>query len=375
MFKLLEIENFKCFSGRTPISLSQLTVCTGMNSVGKSTLIQALLLIKQSHESLGEFKDRNVLLNTEALRLGSTNQIMLTDKMILSVDGDFIEYSAGEDKLSLIIDKISSSGDLFDMLDEDIDTDIELDTMQDIALYYLNAERLGPRNYQEMKSHNFLHCGYHGEYTFDVVEKNPDTEVPKKRRYNLDSNQKVPHLIKQIDYWMSYIVNGVEVNFSSDVTSQLSQMKVRQAALDTPFNSPYNFGFGISYVLPIIVTGLMANANSVIIVENPEAHLHPAGQSRIGEFLAQISCDDVQVVIETHSEHVINGIRRYALKNNLLPDDICINYFSINKETHKHEVSRLLLNDRMDILKWPDGFFDQEAKDLKELRELRGGKK
>lgn len=375
MFKLLEIENFKCFSSKTCIPLSALTVCTGMNSVGKSTLIQALLLIKQSHESLAEFKDRNVLLNTEALKLGSTNQIMLTDRMILSLDGDFIEYLAGEDKLSLIIDKISSSGDVIDILTGDIDDDIELDPMQEFTLYYLNAERLGPRNYQEMKSHDFLHCGYHGEYTFDVVEKIPDNNVSLKRRYNIELNQKVPHLVKQIEYWMSYIVNGVEVKFSSDVSTQLSQMKVRQAALDTPFNSPYNFGFGISYVLPIIVTGLMANANSMIIVENPEAHLHPAGQSRVGEFLAQVSCDDVQVIVETHSEHVINGIRKYALKNNLLPDDICINYFSINKETHKHEVNKLSLNERMDILKWPEGFFDQEAKDLKELRELRGAKK
>lgn len=92
------------------------------------------VLIKQSHESLGDFRDRNVLLNTEALKLGSTNQIMLTDRMILSLDGDFIEYLAGEDKLSLIIDKISSSGNIIDMLVEDIDDDIELDSMQKITL-------------------------------------------------------------------------------------------------------------------------------------------------------------------------------------------------------------------------------------------------
>jgi len=373
MFKLLRIENFKCFSGKTSIPLSKLTVCTGMNSVGKSTLIQALLLLKQSHESLGKFKDSNVLLNTDALKLGSTNQIMLTDKMFLSLDEDWIEYTAGDDKLSLIINKISSLGTLIDMSDDVLNMDdVGLDPIDKNEFYYLNAERLGPRNYQKMKSHDILHCGYHGEYTFDVIEKNPFFVVSENRKYNGDSEKKISDLNKQIDYWMSYIVNGVEVNFSSDISTQLSQMKVRQAALDTPFNSPYNFGFGISYVLPIIVTGLIAKTNSIIIVENPEAHLHPAGQSRIGEFLAQMAANNLQIVIETHSEHVINGIRKFALKNKMSAEDICINYFNI--ELGKHTVSRLPLNERMDILKWPEGFFDQESIDLRELRELRSVK-
>ena len=373
MFKLLSIENFKCFSGITSISLSNLTVCTGMNSVGKSTLIQALLLIKQSHESLDSCKDLNVLLNTEALKLGSTNQIMLTDKMVLYLDGEWIEYSSGEDKLSLTIERISTSDSLIDLNEDALDTDyVGLYSIVETEFYYLNAERLGPRNYQEMKSHDILHCGYHGEYTFDVIEKNPLYSVSENRKYKGDSDKRVSDLNKQIDYWMSYIVNGVEVNFSSDISTQLSQMKVRQAALDTPFNSPYNFGFGISYVLPIIVTGLIANANSIFIVENPEAHLHPAGQSRIGEFLAQMANDNLQIVIETHSEHVINGIRKFALKNKMAPEDICINYFNI--ELGKHTVSRLPLNERMDILYWPEGFFDQESKDLRELRELRSVK-
>ncbi len=332
-----------------------------MNSVGKSTLIQALLLLKQSYESLGKFKDSNVLLNTDALKLGSTNQIMLTDKMVLSLDADWIEYSAGDDKLSLVIEKISSSGDLIDMFDDELNNDdVWLDRIDQNEFYYLNAERLGPRNYQEMKSHDVLHCGYHGEYAFDVIEKNPLFIVSENRKFKGDSEKKISDINKQIDYWMSYIVNGVEVNFSSDITTQLSQMKVRQAALDTPFNSPYNFGFGISYVLPIIVTGLIANTNSIIVVENPEAHLHPAGQSRIGEYLAQMATDDLQIVIETHSEHVINGIRKYALKNQMSAEDICINYFNI--ELGKHTVSRLPLNERMDILKWPDGFLTKNLK-------------
>lgn len=353
MFKLLKIENFKCFLGKAEIPLSKITVCTGMNSVGKSTLIQALLLLKQSDDSFLDMKNENletnVLLNTDALNLGSTNQIMRKDKMLLAIDSFWMEYIARDDKLSLNINRCDG------------------DSMPKV--YYLNAERLGPRNYQKMKSHELLHCGYHGEYTFDVITKNPLATVSESRCFKSSTGIKINDLDKQIEYWVSYIVNGVEVTFSSDVTTQLSQMKVRQAAFDTEFNSPYNFGFGISYVLPIIVNGLIAEPKSLVIVENPEAHLHPAGQSRIGEFLAQLATTDLQVVIETHSEHVINGIRKYALRNQMSAEDVCINYFEI--KDGNHTVKRLALNERMDIMEWPEGFFDQEPKDLKEMRELR----
>lgn len=366
MIKRLQVENFKCFSDLTTIPLSQITICTGMNSVGKSTLIQALLLLRQTYEILNNddnlSKKNKILLNTGAIKLGSVDQIMLTKKdLFLSADSFWVKYASGKDKLSLELkytEDIKKLSDFHGFITSP-------------NFYYLNAERLGPRNYQEMLSHNNLHCGFHGEYTFDVIQKNPLEDVRQLRRFLIDSDKKVAELEKQIEYWMGYIVNGVEVKFNSDYSTQLAQMKVRQAALDTQFNSPYNFGFGISYVLPIITTGLIAQPNSIVIVENPEAHLHPAGQSRIGEFLAQMSCDKLQIIIETHSEHVINGIRKYALRNGMQSEDLCINYFNINKETNKHEVNRLNLNERMDILSWAEGFFDQESIDLKDLRELR----
>ena len=69
-------------------------------------------------------------------------------------------------------------------------------------------------------------------------------------------------------------------------------------------------GFGVTYSLPIILSGLIAKEKGLLIVENPEAHLHPAGQSRMGVFLAWLAGKGVQVLVETHSDHIINGIRR-----------------------------------------------------------------
>ena len=361
----LAVENFKCFAERQAIPISKLTICTGVNSVGKSTFIQALILLRQSYQNSQKCDKPQsgaiVLLNTDSLNLGSTNQIMLSDKMYLQINDIWFKYVSGDDKLSLRIDSSSliNNDDLGDL------------SLFNTEFYYIGAERVGPRNYQEMKSHETLNCGIHGEFTFDMIEKNPLLEISDSRRLKRDSTRIIADYAKQVDYWISYIVNGVEVEFSSDLSTQLARMKLRQSALDTPFNSPYNFGFGISYVLPIVAMGLIAKSNAVMIVENPEAHLHPAGQSRIGEFLAQTCTDGVQIVVETHSEHVINGMRKFALRNGIPPEDFCINHFSINPVSHKHETNRLILNQQMDILTWPDGFFDQEEKDLKELREIR----
>lgn len=363
MIKTITVEGFKCFSSCTAMPMSHITACTGMNSVGKSTLIQALLLAwdgycKYEHMLArpDDYDNRKILLNTSTLSLGSTPLIMPTSTMRIQADDSLFEFEAADDKLSL---NMTAATNVYPSL-------------FDSAPYYLNAERQGPRNYQTMRSHSDLHCGCHGEYTFDVIQKDPFAEVSHIRCFKSELGKSISDLIRQIGYWMSYIVNGVEVDFSSDINTQLAHMLVRQPDMDTPFGSPHNFGFGISYVLPIITTGLIAKDGAMFIVENPEAHLHPAGQSRIGEFLAQISCDNVQVVIETHSEHVLNGIRKYALKHRLEPEKICINYFSIDGEPKRHSVNRLPLNEKMDILSWPEGFFDQEMSDMKELRLLRG---
>ena len=198
-------------------------------------------------------------------------------------------------------------------------------------------------------------------------------KVEDDRCFNLENDKKVNTLNKQVEYWMDYIIPGIEIRTDDVMDLRVSKMSLRQPALDTDFLSPYNFGFGISYVLPVIVTGLIARTGSVFLVENPEAHLHPKGQSHIGYFLAMVACAGVQVIVETHSEHVLNGIRIAALKNGIEPEDISINFFSIKKdgENIRHTVEQIRLNSRMDLESWPEGFLDQEEEDLRTLRELR----
>jgi len=79
---------------------------------------------------------------------------------------------------------------------------------------------------------------------------------------------------------------------------------------DTDFQRPIHVGFGLTQMLPIIVAALSGEREGILLIENPEVHLHPAGQALVGQFLVDVARAGVQVIVETHSDHVLNGIRR-----------------------------------------------------------------
>ena len=128
-----------------------------------------------------------------------------------------------------------------------------------------------------------------------------------------------------------------------------------------------NFGFGYSYILSIIITSLIAQPGYTVFIENPEAHLHPRAQSRLTELLCKLAESGVQVFVETHSEHVINSVRLCSLKDNfsLTNEDVSMYFFS---EDFKSE--KLIMDKEAQISNWPDGFFDQQEKDLSQILKL-----
>ena len=96
---------------------------------------------------------------------------------------------------------------------------------------------------------------------------------------------------------------------------------------DVRMFKPQNVGFGVNDILPVLATLLTAEKGNVLIIENPEAHLHPRGQAEIGKLIAETVSRGVQVFIETHSDHVINGIRVAVKKGILKPSDVNIAFF------------------------------------------------
>lgn len=371
MHTKLSIENFKCFSQKTDLKLGKINICLGSNSVGKSSVIQSCILLRQIYEQAQFFKNTNIhqynieLNDIYGLQLGDSKHILSSGKeeILLEID-DF--------KFKLLPLKNQ-------LMEMQVDNVYDIEMMHQAKgifadeFYYLNSERIGPRNYHMIDSKAINNCGVYGENTVHLLNLFGINKVESSKCFPLDDEKKVNTVSKQVEYWMDFIIPGIEIATDDITDLRISKMMLQQSALDTGFLSPYNFGFGISYVLPIILTGLIAKKGSMFFVENPEAHLHPKGQSHIGYFLAMMAMAGIQIVVETHSEHVINGIRIAALKNGMKAEDISIHFFAL-KEIEgniQHRVEHITLNERMDLEVWPEGFMDQEEEDLRTLRELR----
>jgi predicted ATPase len=123
-----------------------------------------------------------------------------------------------------------------------------------------------------------------------------------------------------------------------------------------------NVGFGLSYALPVIVALLWGsfNPNSLIMIENPEAHLHPRGQTEIAKLIAKCAETGVQVVIETHSDHIFDGIRIYAKESQTdFHEQVKAYWFELDKKGNTDVQSIEIDKNGRIVGDMPQGMFDQ----------------
>ena len=206
-------------------------------------------------------------------------------------------------------------------------------------------------------------------YLFDCLREG--TTLPIQTLKHPDEKSEL--IYKNVSAWLSEITYaGAEITASEKSSDKLELFySFNKGKFRGNDFSPLNVGFGFSYVLPVILAVLSAKPGSLILIENPEAHLHPAAQSRLGRLLAMVAKYGVQVIIETHSEHIVNGARLSVLKEDIEPKDIVINFFSTNTEGGPSQQS-LQVKEDGELSEWPVNFFDQAELDFIEILRLKG---
>ena len=181
------------------------------------------------------------------------------------------------------------------------------------AFTYLCAERLGPRDVLSASAADVgeLGVGSRGEFVAQVLASYERMRVRDGRlAADVDGTETtLSGLLHQTERWMARVVRPTQIDVEWFPDSSVTRLRFKTPGLRAEWTRAPNAGFGISYALPVIVAALRAAVGGLLLVENPEAHVHPAGQSAIGGFLAQVAADGVQVILETHSDHVLNGIR------------------------------------------------------------------
>lgn len=376
--KYLEVKNFKCFRDvRLPIN--GLTVLAGANGNGKSSSIQALLLLRSTIERCSKLNIQKheyekteekgltfIELNGKyCLNLGNCEHVISHSSNNSIVELEFSDMTSSFEV------KYDASGDSLYLRPFVVSNRKRPLILFQHEFHYLNAERLGPRIKQEIRYFDFPNTGFQGEYVAQLLG---DTDFSYSFKVeDLRRHPKVlsPRLEQQVNAWLNELMPGVSVSSKYDRSTMSAQI-----TMDNFFSSggtvlPPNIGFGISYVLPIIVTGLIAQKGSMIIVENPEAHLHPSAQSKIGRFLSMVAESGVSVIVETHSDHVLNGIQIACAKCEIKPSSVSVNYFTHNENSDQPILETISVNEKGELSYWPRGFFDQTQIDFAELFRLR----
>jgi predicted ATPase len=105
---------------------------------------------------------------------------------------------------------------------------------------------------------------------------------------------------------------------------------------------------------------LTARQGDLVILENPEAHIHPAGQRMLGELIAKVGAGGVQIFVETHSDHILNGIRISVKDKHIEKNDVQIAFFyKDNENKYRHTYMGLQIMEDGKLDHWPKGFFDE----------------
>ncbi|MGF6227146.1 putative ATPase [Inquilinus ginsengisoli] len=375
MIYALRLKNFKAFREVT-IPLSQLTLLSGLNGSGKSTVLQALGLLRQSWDA-GFLLSGDLILNGDLVELGTGADILYhqfdepevsIDIYLQSVLGDTtLRWSAPIDTSADVLscttkpgrDSISGHGEM------------QIFSLLDFGFQFLRADRITPsvtfpKSHHAVRHQRFI--GPRGDFTAHYLLEFGASKIANLKLIHA-SEPEAHSLLAQVNAWLQEFSPGVRVEPHpvpmTDFVRLAFSCRGQGVSYGAPLR-PTNVGFGLTHSLPVITACLGAEPGSFIVVENPEAQLHPKGQVAIGRLLALTAAGGVQVIAESHSDHVLNGIRLAVKEGHLDPGNTMFHFFHRepgNQSTF--ETPGLTKDGRLSY--WPSGFFDQWERSLDQL--------
>lgn len=317
MLEQLDLQGFKSFEYAS-LALRPLTILTGLNSSGKSSVLQAIRMLERRARK--------------------------TDNCLLDGYGDWNELKCNHSD-SISLKAVLNDGSTMCVSANDNEEKPFEGSFPEVL--YVSADRFGPQKSIPV-SYN-IELGCKGENIVKVIEHFAEKELPTCMQHPDAEGVTFEYNLKA---WLNIISPGVtfRTEIKKDTDMSFTWFDDHRAM---------NVGFGLSYALTVIVALLVGSLNkSVILIENPEAHLHPKGQTEMAKLITQTIESGAQVIVETHSDHLFDGFRLSVKAEPTLSDRIIAYWFTLNEDRlTEFEKIHILEDGRVD--NWPESMFDQ----------------
>lgn len=423
----LKLENFKIWRTTGPIRLAPITLLLGTNSSGKSSLIQSLLLVRQTVKgddpnldlnlgnpdandsvTLGQFKDLHCRhgaasestlatqvgiefrwsengaaegstlfsarynkgpsgsAELEFLRLGQDEQSfsvqrrkpgiyrlsLATQARPVGQSADFRPQRSFAFSASTL-NKLGEKGEVIRKIGPAL-----LDELGRI-IYLGPVRRMAQRDYV-WTGRMPAHIGDDGAKAVDaLIASGVALQYAQKRKQELPPEAQ---LFQQTIHWLKSMNLADGLSIRSLGGSARYELMIEN---DGQASNLKDVGVGVSQVIPVIVAALFARPGHIVIVEEPESHLHPLAQSKLAELLVQVSKErNVQFIVETHSEHLFRRMQTLIAKQQLMPKEAAM-YF-VEREGKVARLRPLKLDDFGRVKNWPEGFFGDALGETRE---------
>ena len=386
MLSEVELRLFKCFE-HLRLPLRPLTVLSGLNASGKSSVIQALALLHQTMH--GHEWSTRLILNGSAVQLGTVSDVV--DEVYgrrdafeigLADDDVFYRWAFGGEPGDMSVEVVSVSVEgeesrnpefLRHLLPREKYASASSLTTRLRNLAYITAERVGPREVYQLEDQRAAAAvGPRGEQAISLLYSGRDEQALPGLALGTPRTRLSQVIARMGTFFPGFSMSIRQVPDANYVTLGL------RTSTATGHHRPIHTGFGVTQTLPVVVAALSASEGDILLIENPEVHLHPMGQALMGQFLAEAANAGVQVIVETHSDHVLNGVRRSVKAGGISSDDVAIHFFRPRVSSDdmaiysfrsrvegEAQVTSPQINQFGGIDDWPDGFFDQFDRDMR----------
>lgn len=379
MLKNLSIKNFKNIE-EEKFELSNLTIFTGLNSSGKTSVLQSLLLLSQKYSLqpnadlnhytsfFSKFSEvRNKYLKKHTTQITAVSDedekyiYNLNELGIEEVNYSILKKLAPAIKKSIKEGGNKSPDEFFTYIEKIADMTDNLFSYED-KLYYLSANRIGPEDISQISHEKKV--GINGEYLIGYLAQNKLKNVdPAIQKFKDNAT-----LAYQVDKWLKDIL-GIDISANLDIVDDM-HAKLSFDIEDVTKLNPLNVGSGNSYLLKLLILCLNCVKGNIVIIENPEIHLHPKAQAKLGEFFSFLAENGVQIILETHSEHLINKVRYQVKKDELSSKKVHI-YYKASIRDHFSAIdiddTGHFMNRKNQRISFPTGFFDTSLENLMEI--------